>query len=354
MSFQPGSNNYPIAFGTSPENVEVPHIDSRVPQTTDVNYPIGKRWIDLNVGEYTLLGQTSIGGVLSATWSLLGTTGGALNTLTGDSGGAISPSVGNITLSGTGSQITTTGSGSTITLSIPATFLAPGSIASTTTLTAGTSLAVTTSATIGTGLTITSGGLIISAGGAAITGTTSINTTGAATTNIGTGPGTGIVNIGNATGNTTIPAGNLTATSGNIVASSGNISATLGSLNAGTTLTAGTGITATTGNITASSGNMVINGAGHFLAIHHGAATDFNGTATLTAGTVTIANTNIAAGDQIYITRNAVNASTTLGEFTYTITAATSFTVTSVIIGTPGSTQTGDLSSFGYFIVRPV
>jgi hypothetical protein len=85
-----------------------------------------------------------------------------------------------------------------------------------------------------------------------------------------------------------------------------------------------------------------------------GAVTDFRGTGVLTAGTQTIANTNIATGDMIFITRTAVNASTTLGEFTYTISNATSFTVTSVIVGTPGSTQTGDVSSYAYIIVRPV
>jgi hypothetical protein len=57
---------------------------------------------------------------------------GAVNTLTGDSGGAISPTSGNINISGTANEITTTGSGSTITLSTPATFVAPGTISATT------------------------------------------------------------------------------------------------------------------------------------------------------------------------------------------------------------------------------
>jgi hypothetical protein len=97
---------------------------------------------------------------------------------------------------------------------------------------------------------------------------------------------------------------------------------------------------------------LVLGTVGNKLTIKSGTL-GFAGTGTLVAGTVTIANTNIATGDAIYITRTGVNASTTLGEFTYTITNAASFTVTSVILGTPGSTQTGDLSSFAYFIVRP-
>jgi len=85
-----------------------------------------------------------------------------------------------------------------------------------------------------------------------------------------------------------------------------------------------------------------------------GAVTDMFGNSALVAGTVTIANTNVLTGDRIFIQRIGVAASTTLGEFTYTISNATSFTVTSVILGTPGSTQTGDVSTFFYWIVRPL
>lgn len=72
-----------------------------------------------------------------------------------------------------------------------------------------------------------------------ITGATNINTSGAATTDIGTG-GTGAVNIGNTTGNTAV---------------TGSLSTTT-SLSATTTVTAGTGISATTGNIVAAAGNI--------------------------------------------------------------------------------------------------
>lgn len=115
------------------------------------------------------------------------------------------------------------------------------------------------------------------------------------------------------------------------------------------------GITCTTGtgNFNVSGGHLEISSVARTLRVNGGAVTDFIGTGVLTAGTQTIANTNIATGDVILITRTAVNASTTLGEFTYTISNLTSFTVTSVILGTPGSTQTGDVSSYAYFIIRP-
>lgn len=70
------------------------------------------------------------------TWIFLGGAASALATLTGDSGGAISPSAGNINLLGTANQITTTGSGHSITWSLPSALTAPGSVTATTTLTA--------------------------------------------------------------------------------------------------------------------------------------------------------------------------------------------------------------------------
>lgn len=43
-----------------------------------------------------------------------------------------------------------------------------------------------------------------------------------------------------------------------------------------------------------------------------------------------------------------------MGELRTTISAATSFTVESLILGTPGSRQVADVSTFAYFIVRQV
>lgn len=74
--------------------------------------------------------------------------------------------------------------------------------------------------------------LTVTPGPISLTGTTTINTGGAATTTIGTG-GTGAVNIGNATGNTAVT-GTLTAT-GNITSSAGQINTTNGAIGAGNT-----------------------------------------------------------------------------------------------------------------------
>jgi len=115
------------------------------------------------------------------------------------------------------------------------------------------------------------------------------------------------------------------------------------------------GITATTGtgNFNVSGGHLEISSVARTLRVNGGAVTDFIGTGVLTLGTQTIANTNIATGDVILLTRLATNGSVTLGEYTYTISNGASFTVTSVILGTPASTQVADVSSYAYFIIRP-
>lgn len=364
MSSQPPAMLYTQGFGSYPENVEIPVVSTASPGTNNINYPIGKRWINTSANaEYVLTSKTTSAGVTTGAWQITASPTGAIATLTGDSGTA-TPAAGNIQIAGTASQISTIGAGAVITISLPAAIIAPGSLVTT------TSLAATTTITAGTGLTVT-------AGGAAVTGTTTINTTGAAVTTIGTG-GTGAVNIGNATGNTAVT-GSLTASTG-LVATTGGIAATgtstintsgaavttigtggTGAVNIGNatgntavtgSLTASTSLTASAGDITATLGNVIINGAAKQLIVHGGAATDFIGQATLTNGTVTVLNTNIAATDRVLVTRSAKNGSTNYGTFLTTINAATSFVITSCKSDT--TTETNDASTVDYFIVRQV
>ena len=353
MTIQPGGALYSANAGIRFENVEIPVIQTRAPTANDTNYFIGKRWIDLNTAEYTLVGISTIGGIASATWTLLGTDTGALNTLSDDSNVVVAPVAGNIQIAGTGSEIATTAGVGVITLSIPAAFIAPGSIASTTTLTAGSSLTVTTSASIGTTLAVagtstihalsaTSGTFSTTLGVTgtstlgALTqvGTANINASGAAVTTIGTG-GTGAVHIGNATGNTAVTGSltastGLTATTGGITASAGgaaitgttNINTTgaavtsintggTGALNLGNatgntavtgSLTTTTTLTATLGAITATNGNLVLASAGNKLVIHAStAASDSIGIGTLNgSGTVTITTTACTVNSKIW------------------------------------------------------
>jgi len=167
----------------------------------------------------------------------------------------------------------------------------------------------------------------------------------------GTGANTGTITIGGGTGAQTI----AIASSG-----TGAKTVTIGATGSVNTITIGSTTTTSTTTINSGSGNVNVTG-GHLsiatvaktLLVNGGAETDFIGTGVLTAGQQIINNTNIAAGDVILLARTGVAASTTLGVLTYTISAGASFTVTSVILGTPGSTQTGDVSTYAYFIVRP-
>jgi len=119
MGFQPGAMMYVQSFGSRPENVEVPHIDVRIPSTMDWNYPIGKEWIYTGNSIWKLLSISSSLGVNTANWVQIASSTGAI-----------------VSVLGTANQITATTAADVATLSIPATFIAPGSIAATTTLTA--------------------------------------------------------------------------------------------------------------------------------------------------------------------------------------------------------------------------
>lgn len=187
-----------------------PIIAQRAPTTKD-KAQLGTTWINESAGTAYVLTQILNN---SANWQ--GVAGGEVL-------GSLTVTPGPISLTGTttintsGAANTTIGTGGTGTVFIGN---ATGNTAVTGTL--------STSST----LTVSTGGLDIEAGGLTATGTTFINTTGAADTVIGTG-GTGAVEIGNATGNTSITG----------------------------TLTTSDGITATTGDITITAGNLVISTA---------------------------------------------------------------------------------------------
>jgi len=212
--------------------------------------------------------------------------------------------------------------------------------------------AATTTGTIVIGGTAQSTGAI-TVGNSSATNTLNLGIgNGANTTNISTGTGGNTVHIADGAGVNTVDIANNAGGTSTVVIGSTNSTST-------TTIQAGSGTIVMTGAIANSStitsaGNVLINGAGKYLGIHHGAVTDFCGTCTLASGTVTVLNTNIAAGDIILLTRVSINGSTTLGELTYTISASTNFVVTSVILGTPGSPQTADTSILNYVIIRPI
>lgn len=117
--FQPGSMNYTQGFGSSPDGVAFPHIDVRAPAVTDILYPLGKRWIDrVGNAEYTLTSISVAVGITSANWVQLANSGSVSSVV------------------GTANQVTATTSIGAVTLSLPNAITAPGSLTTTTSLTA--------------------------------------------------------------------------------------------------------------------------------------------------------------------------------------------------------------------------
>lgn len=123
----------------------------------------------------------------------------------------------------------------------------------------------------------------------------------------------------------------------------------------GITLTAGsggvnvTGATVVTGALT-TSGDLTLSSVATKITMNGGAVTDFIGRATLVGGTVTVANTNIAATDRIFVTRSALNASPALGFPITSISAGASFTIAS--FSSTGAAAATDVSTFDYVIIR--
>ena len=308
MSIQPGTALYGQNVGIHAQNVEIPFIPKppRAPTANDVLYPLGKRWLNSSTGnEYVLGSQTNSSGVLQSTWTLLGAgSGGALNTLTAGDSVVVTPVGANINFIDS-ANVVSTGSGDDVTFDL------------------GSSISVSGTVTAGTGITSTTGNITATAGnvaaGAAVTAVTTVTA------------GTGI----------TSTTGNITATAGNVAAGAAVSAVT--TVAAGTTVTAGTDLISTAGNV-------LIQGAAKQLRVEGGAVTDFIGQAVLVNGTVTVANTNIAATDRILVTRTAKNASIAYGTFQVVITAATNFIITSCKSDT--TTETNDVSTVDYFIVR--
>ena len=267
----PVQNNYPL-----------PIIASRAPTTSDKNFTRGQLWVNKTAN--TIYGLTNVTSGAAA-WSLLGPGASDVDTLTGDSGGAISPSAGNITLAG-GTNVTTSGSGSTITFNLDAAISLATSV---------TSPLYTAAAGVDLDLTAPSGQ-------------------------------NAVIKMGDAAGS-------------NKVSFTDSGDAEVASLDSDGTFSA--------------SGNIVLSSVATQIQMNGGAATDFIGQATLVSGTVTVANTNIAAGDRIILTRADANSSSALGELTITAqTASTSFVITALSAADGSTTVTGDTSIVNYFIVR--
>jgi hypothetical protein len=118
-----GAEVYTQGFGSKPLGVETPIIAQRNPTPNDVNYPLGQEWVNsVNATAYLLTQVSTISGVYQASWQSITGAASSLNTLTGNTGGPISPTFGDIQIVGTGS-VAVAGSGSTLTISASTTSL---------------------------------------------------------------------------------------------------------------------------------------------------------------------------------------------------------------------------------------
>jgi hypothetical protein len=109
----------------------------------------------------------------------------------------------------------------------------------------------------------------------------------------------------------------------------------------------GTGTTTDPG-----AGSLALDVVGGGLQVKEGTNAK-QGTATLSAGTVTVSDTAVTAGSRIHVFGGALNSSTALGELDVSAqTAGTGFTITSYVPGGT-TTQTGDLRTVTYEIFEP-
>lgn len=273
----------------------------RAPTTNDKKYPIGSIWI--NTATSTSYQLVSTPGV----WTILGSSaGGDIQSLTGDSGGAILPAAGNITLAGTAAQgLSTSGAGSTI--------------------------------------TFTNADWTTSQKGVGVLSTNAQSVTGTGTTQAVTPASlTARLQAPGAIGGTTPGSGAFTT-----------VSAT-------STITAGTTLTATLGAITATNGNLVLGTSGNKILSTSVASTitagsNSFGTVTLIGGTATVATTSVTASSIIFLTRMTVGATgaAALGILSVgTISAGTSFIINAWLTANATSLATTDVSNIGWMIVN--
>ncbi len=102
MTIQPPAMLYTQAFGSRPEDVEIPIVETSDPGSFFVpGLPIGKRWVNRSANtEWVLTSITTVAGVTTPTWTLRSSSGGVLNTLTGDVGIPVVPVGANIDVKG--------------------------------------------------------------------------------------------------------------------------------------------------------------------------------------------------------------------------------------------------------------
>jgi hypothetical protein len=270
---------------------------NRDPLTTDYNnFSIGTWWLNTDTNSLFFLAALANG---IATWINISEASGAVETLTGNSGGAVGPTAGNVNVLGDGSTISIIGNPGTNTLTISAILATPLS-----TLTGNSGGAV--SPTMGNINILGSSGIIVAGNPGTSTLTVTPSTTAAISfvTQSGTAtPAAGALTINGASGLTTTGAGNTVT-----VANNGSLTTSFITSPATGTATPAAGV------ITFAAGaNTTISAAG---------------------STVTVNNTGAGGGGPSYTT----------GTFT------PNFTINGTAVGITYSTQFGAYARIGNIV----
>lgn len=351
--------NRPSGYGVGAAKIQLappPVVAQRAPATSDINYDPGQIWVDQAGDNIYILASESAG---SATWVLAVAVPGEIATLTGDSGGAISPVASNIDLTGTSGEVTTAGSAGTITFGLDNPLTPPGDVAITGTLssTGATTLATTGAsvntfgnATGATSVTITSGtgGLaLVSTGSGDITassgdtllldgvGVVELNSSGGVIS-IGNDAVNQNINLGTA-GARTIAIGNTTGATGVTIDSGSGDIALNNSVNNDTNINTGTSTGAVSvGN--AAAGAIALDTA---AGISLDAATASNFTVTgaadlalaSTTGGVNISSGEAATSDGVSILATAADGGVTIDAGSGGILAGISADCTPISVG---------------------
>jgi len=111
------NNTYTSNAGLSSSSPFVDVFETRDPTGNDTQYPIQKKWLNTATSNFwELVRFTSSGGILQAVWvNLTAGSSGQVQTITGNSGGPLTPIGGNINVVGDGTSITAVGNPGTAT-----------------------------------------------------------------------------------------------------------------------------------------------------------------------------------------------------------------------------------------------
>jgi len=293
-----------FTYGDAPQGGQVMPmvIAGRNPSdSTDSNYAAGYLWLSsLDQGGSGNLYVQSGNTVGIPNWvAVTAGSAGGINTIS-DGSTQVSPVGGNIALEGTAQQILSTAdvSAHSITFSIPAVFVAPGSIKSTSTIEVGTDLTVDGNASVTGNLAVTGNGTVsgdltvtgnLVTGGITENGNVGINTSGSGTTTIGNA----------AAGAITFDVG-----TGNFALNGGGNTINLGTDAAANTIVLGNTIALTSVHIQSGTGDIKIDGST--------TAKIILGTTTQT-GTITIGQSTAGENIDIGSAINTVAQTITIG-----------------------------------------